>query len=172
MYQQPPLPEPSGADLPSPLFLPRPGWGGQIKKWLRQNLYSAIFRGILLGAALLIITSIIRAPDGPTVQEPIPTIDENTVAQVALPGDGLSQLAARALDEWLSRNAAVELDAVQHLYVVDRMTRIAVLVSSRMPPLIHPGEIVRFPSTFIQTAADEAKALTVWQYRAWTRLLP
>jgi len=33
----------NGLDIKSPIFTPRPGWGGKLKKWLSRHFSSRIF---------------------------------------------------------------------------------------------------------------------------------
>ena len=54
MTSQPPLLDGTGASLPGPQFVPRPGWGGRLQQWLTHNAYIAVFRLVIVVALVLL----------------------------------------------------------------------------------------------------------------------
>lgn len=149
------------------MFRPRPGWGGQLRRWLHDNLYMAVFRLLIVSATVLIVSSLIHSwKDVQLAHSPSPTTTPATAVYefVADHGIGLTQLAARAVDAYLNAQN-VRLDAVRHLYAVDSLARTA---GWRR---LTAGEKVTFDTETLARAVISAKALTSQQYFAWSRLL-
>lgn len=166
--RQPPLIEPSGDQLPSPLFTPRPGWGGQLREWLRENAYLASFRLVLAAALAVVVISILRSP--PTTQlaaSPSPTPTPDTIAQTFRPGEGISHLAGRALDAYLATRPEYKLDAVRRLFAVDTLWK--TVADAGNLPEFDAGAVIEFPHTVIEYAISQAEGMTAAQYRAWSR---
>ena len=137
--QQVPLIE-TDDQLPSPVFRPRPGWGGKLNKWLRKHGFSSLVRAACIVAVLLIIRSLIPHHSPEVVQStptPSPTMD--THHQVAGPREGIQTLAARAIDECLSKHPELgTLDPIEHLWAVYQLAR-------TVPPhTLRVGETVEF----------------------------
>ena len=77
---QRPFLEPGPGEMPSPLFTPRPGWGGLFREWLRENAYLAVFRLVLFVAIVVLVQSIVRnrPPEQPALS-PSPSSDASAV---------------------------------------------------------------------------------------------
>ena len=169
MTSQPPLLDPSGADIPSPMFTPRPGWGGRLRAWLRDNFYVLLFRLIVLVAVLLIISSLIRAwKSAPVVVSPSPTpSSQNWTFETATePGQGMTHLAAWAVDAYATQHdPQIELTAVEHLFAVDALARLTGWRS------LERGEEVQFSADDIAVIITRAQSLSPAQRSAWAKLL-
>jgi hypothetical protein len=168
MIQQPPLLDP-GSSLPSPLFQPRPGWGGKLRHWIRENLYLLVFRVLILAAIVLIGTSLVhswRAIKLAQSPSPSPSISPLTVLyeHIAANGVGLTQLAALTLDTYLASHHDL-LDTPSHLYAVDALAR-----SAGWRRLI-AGEKIVFDTDTLARIVSAAKALTPSQRTAWSLVL-
>ena len=151
-----------GADLPGPHFAPRPGWGGQLKAWLSTHIRMMLFRGALVLAAALIVTSFWRTV--PT-QEPAEDHEQTpAISETAARGEGTSHLAARALDRAL-------IDRTQTLDPVERTWAIQLLVEPWTGLRLEPGMQMDFPLHDIADAIDRAKALSPTQRQALKRYL-
>lgn len=170
MTSQPPLMETSGATLPGPDFAPRPGWGGQLRGWFSANTYTFVFRMVVLIAVILIVRSIwLRAPAIDLALSPSPTTsprDSFGFTIKANPGDGMTNLAARAVDLFVAvQSRIIRLDAAQHLFAVDTLARATCWCPVRV------GQPTTFATASIASAVDAALAMTPAQHAAWSRLL-
>ena len=172
MTSQLPLLDPSGADLPSPLFTPRPGWGGKIARWLRDNLYILIFRLVVFGAAALIIVSLVRSWQATRTAQttnspsPSPTGQNWTLQTAAARGQGMTDLSAWAVNAYCSQHdPRISLTAVEHLYAVDTLAR---KTGWRR---LQVREEAMFSADDIANIIESAKALTPAQRNAWARYL-
>lgn len=175
MQQQAFLNTSDPGNLPSPLFQPRPGWGGQLARWLRENAYIIVFRLVLLVAVVLIVGSLVRqnGSDTPLVGEnpfesnaPFPL--DKPITLKAEYGEGVTNMAARALDLFILTRSdmGAYLDGPRHLFAVDTLSR---EIGWRGVEL---GEKIWFPIDTIARIAREARELTGRPYQAWARLLP
>ena len=168
MIQQPPLLDP-GSSLPSPMFRPRPGWGGRLHAWAKDNLYLLIFRVLILAAVMLIGTSLMRSWHAVKLaQSPSPSPSASPLMtayeHIAAHGLGLTHLAARTVDAYLAAHGE-SLDAPRHLYAVDALAR-----SAGWRRLIS-GETVRFDADTTAGIIASAKTLTARQVATWSHLL-
>jgi len=155
----------SGTDLPSPLFTPRPGWGGQLKGWFSENAYLVVFRTVLALAVALVVVSIIRNRPVPVAIAPSPTPQSPAVREYAArPGDGMTHLAARAIDEYLAYSGT-RLTAEQHLAAVDSLSR-----SKGWRPL-DEGESIPFREDEVAAAIAGSLALSAAALAAWGKYL-
>ena len=169
MTSQPPLlTNGSGAQLPSPLFRARPGWGGQLAEWLADNAYVIVFRVLLLVAAVLVIVSLVRH-HGTEVALPSPTETPrayDAYYEVALAGEGMTHLAAKAVNDYAADQIPpLVLDAVQHLYAVDALARSAGWKRMEL------GDGVSFRTADLADIIARAMRLTAAQRSAWSRYL-
>ena len=170
MTNQPPLIDQTGASLPGPQFTPRPGWGGQLRRWLSHNGALLVFRVVILAALILIGRSLwIRLParDANFITQATPTPSSDAITLLAQPGDGISNLAARALDLFIvaSEDETLGLDAAQHLYAVNALT------IARGGRTLSVGQVISFENSELHTTVRSAQLLTPAQRAAWARLL-
>lgn len=153
-------------DLPGPQFVSRPGWGGQVRQWCSRNAYQLAFRVILLAALVLIARSLWMRMDVPSAQVPTPTPQKQSVTLYARPGDGMTDVAARALNLYVAvQRDIVQLDAAQHLFAVDTLARAICWC-----PLERNQEIT-FSADHIGAIVTRALNLSPAQHAAWSRLL-
>ena len=170
MTSQPPLLDQTGASLPGPQFTPRPGWGGQLKRYFSENVYSIVFRVVILCALILVARSLwVNLPARKESLKPTPSVTPQEVRGITVkanPGNGVTDLAARALDLYIAvQSRVIRLDAPQHLFAVDALSRI---VGWR--PLDVNQELT-FATANIESVIDRALHLTPAQHAAWERLL-
>jgi len=170
MTSQPPLLDQTGTTLPGPQFVPRPGWGGQLKRWFSENTYSLIFRVVVLCALILVARSLwvnLPARTASLTPTPSPTAQEvRGITVTAQRGDGMTNLAARALDLYLAvQSRIIRLDAAQHLFAVDTLARVVCWCA------VDVDQEVTFASANIESVIERALALTPAQRAAWERLL-
>lgn len=171
---QRPLLEPGPGEMPSPLFSPRPGWGGRLREWLRENAYLAVFRLVLFVAIVVLIQSIVRnRPPQPSALSPSPSTDASAVEghrPVAVRGDGASQLAQRALIEHLTEYPdRGPLSPAEQAFAVDVLWRGAVQAAARVPFVLHAGDSLFFPHATIEAAISAAKTMTPAERARWSR---
>lgn len=163
--EQLPLIDPSGNSLPSPVFRPRPGWGGQLKSWMHDNLYLAIFRILVVTGLVLIGGAFIHSWD--VAHRPTPStlpIISASYTRTATHGQGMTDLARAALGQYLTEHPQ-RLDAAQFLFSIDTLARFA-----GWRPLAL-GEQISFQSDTIADILTLANALTPRQHTAWAHLL-
>ena len=156
--------------LPGPMFSARPGWGGQLREWLHENLYVVVFRLLLLIAAGLVIASIVGRRSAPVAVLPSPTATPDTTHdsyyQVALAGEGMTHLAAKAVNEYSNDQIPpLQLDAIQHLFAVDALARNAGWHRLAL------GDGVTFRTSVVADVIFLAKSLSPAQRSAWARFL-
>ena len=170
MTNQPPLLDPSGSGIPGPLFSARPGWGGRIARWLSHNASMAVFRLVILLALILIGRSIwIRLPARQSSFEPMASASPESrgdIVLVASRGDGMTTLAAHALDLYIATsNNLIRLTAAQHLFAVDTLARSAGWKA------LNVGQSVVFTRDALASVVSAAQALTPAQRAAWGKFL-
>jgi len=168
MTSQFPLLNGGGLQLPGPMFRPRPGWGGRLRGWLSGNVYVVVFRLLLLAAAALVVASLVGRHE-PETAFPSPTASPfayDTYYQVALAGEGMTHLAAKTVDDYShDQIPPLTLDAVQHLFAVDALARLAGWKRMEL------GDGVSFRTAVVADVVATAQSLTPAQRTAWSRLL-
>jgi len=173
MTSQPPLldgtglPAQAGASLPGPQFMPRPGWGGRLHRWCTHNAYHTVFRMVIVVALVLVARSLfVHRTTSPS---PTPTPDVVSLRPISIPalaGDGMTNLAARALDVYLAlQTPSVALDGAQHLFAVDALARTVCWCP------LEVNQEVSFVPANIKPIVDRALGLSPAQRAAWSRLL-
>jgi hypothetical protein len=160
-------------DIPSPLFTPRPGWGGQLASWMRENSYLLVFRFVLAVSVALIVISLLRVRPQPSAPNASPTATALAAHQmVASRGDTLSSLAMRALDEHLSVHPEhTGLTPAHKLFITTTLARAAQSALSMNAAALEVGAAIPFPHAALEAVIAEAKHLTPSQLSAWARLL-
>lgn len=160
-------------DIPSPLFTPQPGWGGQMGAWMRENTYLLVFRGVLAVSIALIVISLLRVrPVAELALTPTPSAALTANAITAVRGDTLSSLAGRALGAYLTAHPEhTGLTPAHKLFITDVLWRAAEAVQSKRPFVLEVGMSVTFPDASLEASISEAKRLTPSQLAAWERLL-
>lgn len=149
--------------LPSPLFKPKPGWGGRLRIWLKRNNQS-----VSLVAALVIIVfatqGLIRQERGTATNDLTQTL-ENIITLTARQNQGISHLARQALSDYLISHRDISLTPVQELFAA---TALANTVPAR---LLSIGEPVTFQLSSLQAAIESAKNMTPYQIWYFSRLV-
>lgn len=161
--RQQPLLDPSGSELPSPLFTPRPGWGGQLAAWFKGNASVLLFRTVLVAAMAVVLISIMRRPSGRPELAATPTpepVAQEAITETIAQGDTLTRVAGRALDRYLE-NTGKKLDAIQRLWAADRLTNATLTASPALS--LKSGAAIDFPVTVIEYAINEAETLSAAQ---------
>lgn len=172
--EQPPLIDMTGADIPSPIFRSRPGWGGQLHTWWEQNAYPVLFRGaLLLVLALLAWSGVVsvrqyRAAHSQRAYTPADSPQKPTIIYTftAVRGQGMTAIAAQALNMRIATMSAYPaLTREEYVFAVDRIAR-----QAGWRPL-SPGEHIEIADTDVVAAIDAAKRLTPNERAAWKRLV-
>lgn len=166
MMNQPPLLD-QGISLPGPNFTPRLGWGGRLRRWLSENFYQLVFR-LAVFCALILIGHALFAHREPRTAEPTESTKSpaSSLTLNAQPGDGMSNLAAHAIDLYVSvQTKIIRLDSAQHLYAVDSLSRTMCWCPLEL------NQSVQFPTAAIAGIIDRALNLSHAQHAAWERLL-
>lgn len=152
--------------LPGPQFVSRPGWGGQLRQWFDANLFAVLSRFVLLLVLIVVAHAFFAGRATPIPEKsPTPSPEPAPLEMIAYPGDGMTAVAARALDVYLAVNASHPLDPAQHLFAVDALAR-----TITWHPLEKNQRITFFPRTLDDIIA-RALTLSPAQHAAWARLL-
>lgn len=164
-------------DLPGPQFVTRPGWGGQLRhacrqagQWLSRTAFAFVFRIVVLVVLILVGRSLLmRSPE--LTPSPTPALSPayrqaGPLTLHASAGDGMTNIAARALDLYLAlQSENVRLDAAQHLFAVDALARSACWCPVEL------GQAITFYPLTISSIINRALNLSSAQHAAWQRLL-
>ena len=148
-------------DIKSPIFTPRPGWGGKLKNWLRKNGQSKLLP--ILSVALLVL-GLFAYWNGKDRQTTSDDISAKTIYKVAEPRQGLPPLARAAINDYLTSNN-IELSQEQKLYAE---TYLVDLVGKRS---VSVGETISFEASQLSEVVEKAKALTPYQIQEWSKYL-
>ena len=167
MTSQPSLLDTTGSSLPGPQFVPRPGWGGRIREWFSHNAYTVVFRMVLVVALLFLVRSLFVHRNGSVSPTPSPIVASlQPISIKALSGDGMTNLAARAIDVYTAlQTPAISLDGAQHLFTVDALARTVCWCPVKV------NQEVAFKPADIKSVVDRALGLSPAQHAAWSRLL-
>ena len=169
-----PHPEPRLQTL-SPEFVPRPGWGGQLRDWFFRRPAANTLRVLLICILAIGFVSVIRnGSDAPSeVVRETPLVSAPTGYTVlAEPGQGLANLAELALGSFLVAHPDTQpLAPEQQLFVIDTLTRTIISISSEMPFQLNPGDDIFFAEHIIEQAVWAAQELTDAQREAWSKQL-
>lgn len=165
MPSQLPLLNPDGQELASPLFRAQPGWGGKLNQWFKHNGPVVVFRVVILLAIVAIIVSVLRSRGhNRTTPSPTPTPLTGTqpmYRETAVPSEGVSHLVARAVDAVLHENTVLgTLKPVEHLWAVDRLTRVTLLTRQQAPFVLHPGDTLDFDGDIVSSVIVQAKQIS------------
>jgi hypothetical protein len=150
-------------ELQSPIFLPRPGWGGQLREWSKTNrrllmILSAIIL-VLIGSSFFF-----RGNPDVTQATPTPTPNTNQVSVTAQTGDSITTLARRALNTYLLANSATVSD-IQELFIETQLKNI--IGEFRLSV----GQTVHFPVSSIQQAIRNAENMTPYQIQYYSQFV-
>lgn len=156
--QPPLLDDLSGAELKSPIFAPRPGWGGQLRHWFAEGGSLLLFRLALAIALVLILVALIRQPSSPAETR---TISDNRISVPPVTigvrsGDGMYALAMRAID-WYTASHGIRLDEIERIGATDS------LVNLTGPHQLKPGQVVDFDAQNVAAAINYAQNLSPTQ---------
>jgi len=149
--------------LKSPVFTPRPGWGGKLQNWStghRRELIMGAFVVVIVLGAVFFLRS-----EGESIQAtPSPTPATGQITVTAQPRDSVTSLARKALNVYLERNA-IELNAVQKLYIETE------LKNSVGETRLSVGQSIIFSEAAIQRAISKSRLLNDFQIKYFSRFL-
>lgn len=155
-------------ELPSPIFQPRPGWGGKLKRWFHNHGGMHMLQMLILVILVLTSLAMIRRWDQAQLATATPSASPDATQSkysfIAAYGVGLTHISAQAVDAYTA-DQKITLTAVEHLYAVDSLAR---QLGWRDLAL---GEKVIFSSQRLAETIISAKALTPQQRTAWSRFL-
>lgn len=146
-------------DLKSPIFKPRPGWGGKINKWLKKNFASKVLP--ILSIATVTIGGFLYLIQHYNSQNPIKKETQNTtIEKVVQSGQGLTHVARAVISEYLAQNF-IDISSEQKIYAETYLVNLI----GRKP--VNIGETITFQTSDVSKAVDESKYLTPYQLEAW-----
>ncbi|GEM_PF-3465199 len=149
-------------DIKSPIFTPKPGWGGKLKNWLASNLSSKILPAV----SILILSAGLYAFFNKNDQAagPKPDNQAGTIEKIAQPRQGLTHLAREALTEFLN-SKGLDLSPEQKLFAE------TYLVTKLNKRLVNAGDTVAFKINDLTETIERAQALNELQLQAWSKYL-
>lgn len=148
-------------DIKSPIFTPRPGWGGKLKNWLKTNGQSKFLPAVSI--AVLVVGLFMYLNNKEAQNSPNDLLGQS-IEKIAEPRQGLTHLARSAISDYLMINN-IELTAEQKLYAE------TYLVSILGKKSVSVGEKVVFESDKLSESVEKAKNLTPYQIQEWSKYL-
>ena len=134
-------------DIKSPIFTPRPGWGGKLKNWLKKNGQSKV---LPVTSIVVLVLGIYMYWDKFGAQKQDNDIVSATIEKTAEPRQGLTHLARAAISDYLMANN-IELSSEQRIYAE------TYLVSIMGKKSVSVGETISFDKTKLADAVEKAK---------------
>ncbi|MEK7194899.1 MAG: hypothetical protein AAB667_01450 [Patescibacteria group bacterium] len=155
-------------NLAGPVFKPRPGWGGQLKNWIKSTFEPMPTIGILgLVGVLAIVHMAVK--DLNLEAKPLAKSSEsqevktgNAISETAIRGQGAIHLARQALETFL-KDRSIQLSDEQRVYAEME------LASLTGDPELQPGDTISFKLSDIANAINSARQLSQDQLK---QLLP
>ncbi len=146
-------------DLRSPIFKPKPGWGGKINNWFKNNFASKILP--VLSISTVVVGAYFYLLKHNNNQAPVQEISQNeTMEAVVRSGQGLTHVARTVISEYLAHNV-VDISSEQKIYAETYLVNLI----GRKP--VTTGEVIMFQTKDVVKAIEESKYLTPYQLEAW-----
>ncbi|HAU07521.1 MAG: hypothetical protein UW46_C0011G0020 [Candidatus Yanofskybacteria bacterium GW2011_GWF1_44_227] len=153
-------------DLKSPIFQPRPGWGGILKNWAKNNIYSSLIPILVIAGVLSGIHIMSRKYSEFANREmgaTLAAISKPTIELTAQKGQGVAHLARQALDTYLADNPGQQLSIGQKIFIE---TYLANLYQDRQ---IQIGDRITFQKDDMIIAIEKSRSLTTGQLAEWEK---
>ena len=151
-------------DIKSPIFKPKPGWGGKLKNFAKKHFYSVVLPAIAIAAILIGINLFSqKVMEGQTAQN---TLSQDMIEKTASQGQGVAHLAREALSDYLSENPDISLLPQQKIFVE------TYFIDKFGNKEISAGEKIDFKKEDLAKATAKAKTLTPEQLSAWSKYIP
>jgi hypothetical protein len=160
---------PSDPTIKSPVFSPRPGWGGQLNDWFKDSgsyILLVVFLATLLVSIFSMTTHFARNSAVKNVGIQNTTSEEQTnspmrtrvfYAETAQIGQGLTHLARQAFGEYAEEHQLEGLLPEHKIYIEDYLQK---NVENRPSyGIVGVGQEVSFSKTDMERAVSKAMAL-------------
>lgn len=152
---------PQQLDLKSPIFKPRPGWGGKLNNWLKINFENKVLP--VLAVAIIIAGAYLYSLKHDVAQAPI----ENSPVADAIDvqvrsGQGLTHVARTVIIEYLNGNS-INLSAAQKVFAE------SYLVTKMENRQLIAGFTFSVKTKDVEQTIEKAKSLTPSQIETWSR---
>ena len=152
---------PTQLDIKSPIFTPRPGWGGKLNNWFKSNFERKILPA--LATVIIVIGAYFYIAKHNPAQAPVENSPVAEAIDVQIQsGQGLTHIARTAITEYLSGNG-LDLSATQKVfaesYLVNKMGNQRLLA----------GGTLSIKTTELEEVIEKAKSLTQDQIKTWSR---
>ena len=145
------------SNLAGPVFKPRPGWGGQIKNWLKATFEPVPTIGILglIGVLAIVHLAVkdLNLEAKPLANAPQEVKTGNSIVETATRGQGAIHLARQALATFLN-DRSIQLSNEQRVYAEMQMA------SLTGDPDLKPGDTISFRLSDIANAINSARQLS------------
>jgi hypothetical protein len=154
-------------EFKSPIFTPRPGWGGKLKNWFKNNFYNVV---IPLIAIFLVLVSVHNLSNqyieyaNKEMGGNIAAISKPTIEKVAQRGQGISHLARQALEDYLKENPQIQLGLGEKIFIENYFANNVFQNKN-----IGLGEKVEFNKNDILIAIERARTLSPLQISEWEK---
>ena len=150
-------------DLKSPIFKPRPGWGGKFNNWFKSNFESKLLP--ILSIVVIIIGAYLYLVKNNVAEAPIKEIVEiTTIEKVVQPHQGLTHVVRSVISEYLNKGD-LDLSAEQKIFLE------TYLVNQLKGEQVKIGEIISFSKSDLNQAIEKARSLTPNQIKTWSRYI-
>lgn len=149
---------------PGPIFEPRPGWGGKLKKWAKKYILGGdctLCRNARYALVFGIVVLIIMTPKINEKKQPSP-ITESGFSETIRHGDGQTHLARRILAKYLAKNTEIDLNEGQKIFI-------ETILREAIPDILKTGNEVKLESNQIKTAIEKSELLTPSQIHQWEK---
>jgi len=147
-------------DLKGPIFKPRPGWGGKLNNWLKNNFESKILPALAIAA--IAVGSYAYLDKNTEAQPVVNNGKSETVEKSIQPGQSTTHVVRAIITDYLNKNG-FDLSAPQKVYME------TYLVSRLERKIYKTGETLSLKTADLDQAIEKAKSLTSQQIQAWSR---
>ena len=148
-------------DLQSPVFKPRPGWGGKLNDWLKHNFETKILP--ILSIGVIVLVAYLYLTKHQVAQVPVQEQEvAQTIEKTVQPGQGLTQVVRSAISDYLNKNV-VDVSATQKLYAE------SYIVSHMDRKPLSVGETLIFNIDDISQVLEKARNLNESELKAWSK---
>lgn len=157
------MPEQEKIIIKSPVFAPKPGWGGKLNNWFSKNFNSKILPVV---SVLILIVGLYNFLNNKNKAANLSneSAEIEVIEKIAQPRQGLTHLARAAFADFIEHKK-IELTAPQKLFAE------TYLVTKLNNRLVHAGDTITFKVNDLTETVEKAQTLTTYQLSEWSKYL-
>jgi hypothetical protein len=144
-----------------PVFESGPGWGVKVKKWLGKYFYKVVLPIIILALIIYGISTRQKPTESISPTETPIAVNNAAISEVVGKGDGMINIARRAIASYLLSNPLEMATPGQRVYAE---TALAATIDKSTFKI---GNTIIFNSDKIKSLLDDSKQLTAGQLIKW-----